>query len=156
MKHLIIAALLTGGVSVFAADQTTANATTAKTTTTTAAAPKTDDLKLIHVNDLEQMLKTQKANTFVFDANTDKTREKDGLIPGATPLKGIGDYDTASVLPKDKKANVVFYCANTMCMASHEAAKHARAAGYTNVAVMSDGIEGWKKSGKTTDKFVKQ
>jgi len=33
-------------------------------------------------------------------------------------------------------------------MASHEAARRATAAGYTNVEVMSDGIKGWKQAGK--------
>jgi rhodanese-related sulfurtransferase len=32
-------------------------------------------------------------------------------------------------------------------MASHEAARRAVKAGYTNVSVMSDGIEGWKNAG---------
>ena len=33
-------------------------------------------------------------------------------------------------------------------MASHEAARRATAAGYTNVEVMKDGIKGWKEAGK--------
>ena len=33
-------------------------------------------------------------------------------------------------------------------MASHEAARRATAAGYNNVEVMSDGIQGWKSAGK--------
>jgi rhodanese-related sulfurtransferase len=33
-------------------------------------------------------------------------------------------------------------------MASHEAARRAVAAGYTNVEVMTDGIKGWKEAGK--------
>lgn len=33
-------------------------------------------------------------------------------------------------------------------MASHEAARRAVSAGYTNVEVMSDGIKGWKAAGK--------
>lgn len=37
-------------------------------------------------------------------------------------------------------------------MASHSAAKKATEAGYTNVKVMADGIEGWKAAGQKTDK----
>jgi rhodanese-related sulfurtransferase len=33
-------------------------------------------------------------------------------------------------------------------MASHEAARRAVQAGYTNVSVMGDGLLGWKKAGK--------
>jgi rhodanese-related sulfurtransferase len=33
-------------------------------------------------------------------------------------------------------------------MASHEAARRAAGAGYTNVSVMVDGITGWHKAGK--------
>ena len=33
-------------------------------------------------------------------------------------------------------------------MASHEAARRAVDAGYTNVEVMADGIKGWKEAGK--------
>jgi rhodanese-related sulfurtransferase len=36
-------------------------------------------------------------------------------------------------------------------MASHEAARRAVANGYTNVAVMADGIEGWHKAGKPVE-----
>ncbi|MDB5108635.1 MAG: hypothetical protein JWM69_1576 [Candidatus Binatus sp.] len=34
-------------------------------------------------------------------------------------------------------------------MASHEAARRAVEAGYTNVSVMGDGIMGWKDAGKS-------
>jgi len=33
-------------------------------------------------------------------------------------------------------------------MASHEAARRAVAAGYTNVSVMADGIDGWRSAGQ--------
>ena len=36
-------------------------------------------------------------------------------------------------------------------MASHEAARRAVAAGYTDVAVMSGGIMGWRDAGKPLD-----
>jgi rhodanese-related sulfurtransferase len=35
-------------------------------------------------------------------------------------------------------------------MASHEAARRAVKAGYTNVNVMADGIAGWKAAGEPT------
>jgi rhodanese-related sulfurtransferase len=36
-------------------------------------------------------------------------------------------------------------------MASHEAARRAVAAGYTNVSVMADGIKGWDAAGQPHD-----
>ena len=36
-------------------------------------------------------------------------------------------------------------------MASHEAARRAVDAGYTDVSVMGDGIQGWKLAGKEVD-----
>lgn len=80
------------------------------------------------------------------DANGDTTREKMGVLPGAVLLS---DYETFNVseLPADKAKELVFYCANTHCGASHEAAAKARTAGYTNVKVMPDGIAGWVKAG---------
>ena len=36
-------------------------------------------------------------------------------------------------------------------MASHEAARRAVKAGYTDVSVMADGIAGWKAAGEATD-----
>lgn len=35
-------------------------------------------------------------------------------------------------------------------MASHTGAGRARSLGYTNVAIMPDGIKGWVKAGKKT------
>ena len=37
----------------------------------------------------------------------------------------------------------VFYCSNPMCMKAPNAARRAKALGYTNVHVMSAGIRGW-------------
>jgi rhodanese-related sulfurtransferase len=37
-------------------------------------------------------------------------------------------------------------------MASHEAARRAVEMGYSNVLVMSDGIDGWVKAGKPVER----
>jgi rhodanese-related sulfurtransferase len=37
-------------------------------------------------------------------------------------------------------------------MASHQAARRAVDAGYTDVSVMSDGIQGWNEAGQPTVK----
>lgn len=137
MKNLIFTGFLLFGFSAVASPA-------AKT------AEKNEGFQLIHVADLEKAMAGQ---VYVFDANNETTRKKDGVIPGAKPLASVTHYDAAAVLPADKNAQVVFYCANTSCMASHEAAKVAVKAGYKNVNVMADGIEGWKKAGKKTDAY---
>ncbi len=89
----------------------------------------------------------------IYDANTVETRTKSGLIPGAIPLQTVSQFGPAQTLPKNKDAKLVFYCANTECIASHQAAQKAVEAGYTNVSVMADGIQDWKKAGKPTAKL---
>lgn len=143
MKNISLVFLLAFANLAYAAES--------KTTSTTVQAK--DELKLIKAGDLQKMHTDGKSAIYVFDANDNQTREKEGVIPGSTALKGTRDYNL-SVLPKDKTAAVVFYCGGPMCMASHEAAKRAINAGYTKVAVMSDGITGWKKAGYETEKFT--
>ncbi len=86
---------------------------------------------------------------YFFDANNAETRSKNGIVPGAILLESSKNYDT-KVLPTDKKAKLVFYCANTKCTASDQAANRAVKAGFTQVAVMRDGITGWKEAGMET------
>jgi len=81
------------------------------------------------------------------DANGTETRKKMGVVPGAVLLSDSESFQV-SELPADKTRPLVFYCANTRCGASHEAAEKALTAGYTNVKVMPDGIAGWVKAGK--------
>jgi rhodanese-related sulfurtransferase len=81
------------------------------------------------------------------DANGEGTRKKMGVVPGAVLLTDSETFKL-SELPADKSKELVFYCANTSCGASHEAAQRAKVAGYSNVKVMPDGIAGWVKAGK--------
>lgn len=81
------------------------------------------------------------------DANGEATRKRLGIIPGAILLSDSEAF-SLSELPADKAKPLVFYCANTHCGASHEAAGRALHAGYKNVKVLPDGIAGWAKAGK--------
>ncbi len=81
------------------------------------------------------------------DANGEQTRKKMGVVPGAVLLSDSETFNV-SELPADKSKALVFYCANTQCGASHEAAGRALTAGYTNVKVRPAGIAGWVSSGK--------
>ncbi len=84
------------------------------------------------------------------DANNDKTRSSQGVIPGAKLLTSSSAYDPAQELGVAKDTHLVFYCANTRCTASHTAAKRAIDAGYTKVSILPEGIAGWKAAGKAT------
>lgn len=86
-------------------------------------------------------------NAQAVDANRDETRKKLGVVPGAVLLTDSEAFQL-SELPADKSKELVFYCANTQCSASHQAAAKAMDAGYANVRVMPDGIAGWVKAGK--------
>jgi rhodanese-related sulfurtransferase len=99
----------------------------------------------VTVDDLDRMLASHACQAV--DANGDATRRRMGVIPGAVLLR---DMDAVDQLPPDKTASLVFYCANTACGASHQAADAAIAAGYTHVKVLPEGIAGWVKAGKAT------
>lgn len=94
----------------------------------------------------------QDGSCVAIDANGPPTRKRMGTIPGAVLLS---DYEAfaLSELPADKAKGLVFYCANEYCDASHEAAKRARVAGYSNVRVMPAGIAGWVKAEKPVTKL---
>jgi rhodanese-related sulfurtransferase len=138
MTRLLFVALLAFQASAFAKSPASAE-------------KKESAFKNMSVTQLADALKSNKEEVHVYDANTDDIRKKEGIIPGATKLASITSYET-QVLPTDKSAKLVFYCANTMCTASHSAAKRAIAAGYKNVSVLNEGIQGWKKAGQQTEK----
>lgn len=114
------------------------------------AKEKKEAFKLIGAADLAAELKSPNPPA-VFDANNADTRSQYGVIPGAVLLTNYKKFDLKKTLPEDKSKALVFYCANTQCMASHKAAERATKAGYTDVAVMSDGIMGWAKAGNAVD-----
>ncbi|HYV48941.1 MAG TPA: rhodanese-like domain-containing protein [Myxococcaceae bacterium] len=92
----------------------------------------------------------QAGKATVYDANTPDVRQQMGIIPGAKLLVSAVKYEPSKELPADKSGQVVFYCYNEQCGASHMAAKRASEAGYTNVAVLPAGIKGWKDAGQPT------
>ena len=70
-------------------------------------------------------------------------------VPGATWVH----YDevSAETLPADHATSLVFYCANEQCSASHVAANSAIDLGFSDVAVMGAGIDGWIASGEAVE-----
>ena len=92
------------------------------------------------------------ADLVVCDANTEETRSRDGVIPGAVLLSSYRDYAAAVELPADRSKQVVFYCHSAMCSAAADAARKAVAEGWRNVWVMPDGIRGWSEAGLPVDR----
>lgn len=88
-------------------------------------------------------------NTYVFDANTKEVRDQYGYIPKSIFIN-VDNWE--NLLPKDKNANLVFYCLNRLCFDSSEAAMIAMQKGYQNSFVMLDGIEKWIIDGEVIER----
>ena len=101
----------------------------------------TGGLVVVSVSEVAAILAVQDEAT-ICDANTVDTRSKLGVIPGAVLLSSYKDY-AASELPADHDRRLIFYCYNPTCSSAAEAARKAIAAGYTDVTIMPDGIQGW-------------
>jgi rhodanese-related sulfurtransferase len=114
-----------------------------------APAPAVAEHKLGELSPAEVDKRRSEKNFFVYDNNR-KERYDEGHVPGATWVRP--SEVTAAVLPADKSATLVFYCANRSCGACHEAAEAAIKLGYTNVYVMPEGIAGWEAQKLQTDK----
>jgi len=113
-----------------------------------AAAEKSVNIEKVDVKKVVELQKA--AAVYVLDANGEKTRSEQGVIPGAKLLSSAASYDVVKELPLMKEAQLVFYCANEKCRASTIAAERAAKAGFSNVAVLPAGISGWKAAGQKT------
>jgi len=111
-----------------------------------AAAAEEKAIPEVTVSDVQTFVQNKSAT--VLDANDGDTRKEYGVVPGAV-LLSRGDYELSS-LPASKTDKLVFYCGGTQCRASDKAAARAASAGYSNVAVMREGIRGWKAAGQAT------
>ena len=90
-----------------------------------------------------------KEGVHFFDVNTLEVWAE-GYIPGAV-FFNVRQWK--ALLPKNKDAVMVFYCANRLCTVSNMAAREVMKLGYTGVRHMADGIYGWRMSGRLTEKF---
>jgi rhodanese-related sulfurtransferase len=107
-------------------------------------------IPVVTVDQLDAML--AKHECVAVDANGEGTRRKLGIIPGAVLLSD-SELFNPNELPADRSKTLVFYCANTHCGASDEAAGKAITAGYKNVKVLPEGIAGWLKARKQTERI---
>lgn len=99
MRHLaIIAALGLAAISGCAKDKSDAPATA-----------KAEELPTMTTDEVDQALAAKAA--VAVDCNGDRTRKKDGVLPGAILISDEEAYP-ASELPADKTTKLVFYCAD--------------------------------------------
>ncbi len=110
---------------------------------------KAAELTEISVEDADKALKS---GAVAVDANSERTRKKNGTVPDAIILTSSYKYEL-SQLPEDKSKDLIFYCANTSCTASDAAAERASANGYEKIHIMREGIKGWKEAGKPTAQY---
>jgi rhodanese-related sulfurtransferase len=66
-------------------------------------------------------------------------------VPRSTNLEA--STFAASALPVERETLLVFYCSGPLCRKAPNAALRARRFGYSNVRVMSAGIQGWRSAG---------
>lgn len=126
------------------ASTTAAAVATSSGATASASTEQARQLPTMTTAELAGMLERHE-QVAIYDSNGAE-RYAQGHIPSA---RHVGhDQVTASVLPADRAARLVFYCANEHCMACHTSANQAIALGYTNVYVLPAGIMGWTSEGK--------
>jgi len=101
--------------------------------------------KVIQPETLHQMLEQNSDFTLINTMSAIECRDhsipKSLCIPCETLDKQI------SKLPNEKNRKLIFYCESDLCLRSYKAAEKAIKHGYTDVAVLKDGLPGWKKAG---------
>jgi hypothetical protein len=80
------------------------------TSTVVPAEKEKPPFREMTLDDVEKRIAQKDGRTFVFDANPKEVYDK-RHVPGAVyvPDEGV----TASLLPADRSATLIFYCANT-------------------------------------------
>ena len=115
---------------------------------------------LIQTADIEKLIaqKTEQKNYFLFDSRP-LPRYQEGYIPTAVNLPFPAFEKLADkLLPKDKNALIIFYCAGPTCNMSPGSADKAKKLGYTNIKVYKDGMPAWsgRNYGLLSTQFLKE
>jgi len=115
---------------------------------------------LMTTADIEQLvaLGSEKGKYFLFDSRP-LPRFQEGSIPTAVNLPFPAfDKMAEKLLPKDKNALIIFFCAGPTCNMSPGSAAKAKAMGYTNLKVYKDGMPAWseKHFGVLSVQFLKE
>ena len=103
-------------------------------------------LKSVSCRDVSDLLPRRQA--VIIDVNS-ASRWAAARIPGARNLDPV--HFDASALPAEKHTELVFYCSNFLCRKAPNAARRAKALGYSRVRVMSAGIQGWIGEGRPVE-----
>jgi len=115
---------------------------------------------LMSTADVEKLVAMgpEKGKYFLFDSRP-LPRFQEGSIPTAVNLPFPAfDKLAEKLLPKDKNALIVFYCAGPACNMSPGSADKAKKLGYTNLKVYKDGMPAWlgKNYGVLSAQFLKE
>jgi rhodanese-related sulfurtransferase len=115
---------------------------------------------LMSTADMEKLIAQgpEKGTYFLFDSRP-LPRFQEGAIPTAVNLPFPAfDKMADKLLPKDKNALIIFYCAGTTCNMSPGSADKARKLGYTNLKVYKDGMPAWsvRNYGVMSAQFLKE
>lgn len=81
----------------------------------------------------------------LIDARPARTAAK-GMLPGAINIPETEFDKHVDKLPQDKSALIIYYCGGVDCPHSANAARKARALGYTNVKTYPEGYPQWQHS----------
>jgi rhodanese-related sulfurtransferase len=106
---------------------------------------------LIKTAEIEKLvaLGPEKGKYFLFDSRP-LPRFQEGFIPTAVNLPYPAfDKLAEKLLPKDKNALIIFYCAGPSCNMSPGSADKAKKLGYTNIKVYKDGMPAWSQKNYT-------
>jgi rhodanese-related sulfurtransferase len=114
---------------------------------------------LIKTADIEKLVAQgpEKGKYFLFDSRP-LPRFQEGSIPTAVNLPFPAfDKLAEKLLPQDKSALIIFYCAGPACNMSPGSAAKAQKLGYTNLKVYKDGMPAWleKNHGVISTQFLK-
>lgn len=106
---------------------------------------KISEEMLMKTEDIRKLvsLGPEKGKYFLYDSRP-LPRFQDGAIPTAVNLPYPAfDKLADKLLPKDKNALIIFYCAGSTCNMSPGSANKAKKLGYSNIKVYKDGMPAW-------------
>jgi len=87
----------------------------------------------------------QPARHVIVDARTKENYEESHIVSAVTIPET--DFETSpALLPREKGELLVVYCSDAKAETSRKWAGRAAAAGYTNIAIYTDGFTVWKKN----------
>jgi rhodanese-related sulfurtransferase len=111
------------------------------------AAEKTKDgFPIVTSEQLKQLVESKPAGLVVIDARSSQEYQEAHILNAISiPLNVLEKDNTALNLPKD--ARLVFYCNGVKCGKSGKSALIAKATGYTDISVYSDGMPVWEEKG---------